>query len=76
MKKILTTLSAIAIFCACIKEKAIPPQQQNIKSESNSSLIVTSVKPVTNTSEDGDDIMALKKKVAKTKYSKQKPKKK
>jgi len=76
MKKIITTLLSMSIFYACTKEKVKPPQQEDIKSESTASIVVTSVKPVTNTSEDGDDIMASKKKVAKTKYPKQKPKKK
>ena len=75
MKKIVSTLLSIAIFSACTKEKAIPPQQQDIKSENNSNIATTSVKQLTVTSENEED-MVKKKKVAKIKYPKQKAQKK
>ena len=75
MKKIVTTLLSIAIFCACTKEKAIPPQQQDIKPESNSNVVTSSTKLLTDPSENGENLVK-KKKVAKIKYPKQKAQKK
>jgi hypothetical protein len=55
MKKIVSTLLSIAIFCACTKEKAIPPQQQDIKPESNSNVVTSSTKLLTDPSENGEN---------------------